>query len=144
MNIFKLIGISALLLLASCATVQVKPLDTNNHKVRQISIILNKKVKVKDFTDVLIERLKLHNIHAVVLDEKNIPAKGYSITYTARRSHDFVLFLASAELHLHHNGSEVANASYKVPNFMNFDTSKFNSTETKMNPVIDKLMNFTK
>ena len=135
-------GVFLLLFLASCTTVEVQPVDTTAHVIKKVTVLVNNDVAVKDFISVLEKRILFHGMTCYVSRDNDDKGKGYVLTYTARRSWDHILFLNYAELNLSYNGELIAHAVYKMPNAIH--VNKFDSTETKMNPVIDELFGYLK
>jgi hypothetical protein len=62
------------------------------------------------------------------------------LSYTARRSWDFAPYLAQAELWLRQDGKQVGYAEYHLVGGGGFSLTKWQGTKTKMDPVIDQLL----
>ena len=64
----------------------------------------------------------------------------YVLTYTALRSWDLTVYLSHAELHLFRNGRQIASAEYHLNGKGGLALTKFKSTESKMDGVMDQLL----
>jgi hypothetical protein len=64
----------------------------------------------------------------------------FILTYTARQSWDFVTYLSHAELRIEQQGRTVASAEYHLRGKGGFSLLKWQGTRTKMDPVIDELL----
>ncbi|WP_064037017.1 Sbal_3080 family lipoprotein [Methylomonas methanica] len=126
--------------LAACTSIQVKPLDSSL-AVSKICIEKNEKVIVSDFLEIVRSGIDKHGIATEVFDSKASASCGVVLTYTALQKWDFVTFLSHAELWLRdQNGKQIGYAEYHLTGGGGFDFSKWASTESKMNPVIDQLL----
>lgn len=123
--------------LSGCATVSVKPVDISENQISEVCIKLNPKVIVPEFTDILEEGFLRHGIKTKIYAE--IPPQcNYSLTYVAFQKWDFVLYLSSARLDLYKGDRLIGYANRDGGNGLAF--SKFDSTRTKINPMIDQLL----
>ena len=137
-----LITLSSVLALSltACTSVQVKPLDSSL-VVSKVCIEENEKVIVPQFLEIVRSGFDRHGIASEVFPSKPPASCGVVLTYTALRKWDFVPFLSHAELWLRdQNGKQVGYAEYHLTGGGGFDFSKWASTESKMNPVIDQLL----
>ena len=64
----------------------------------------------------------------------------YILSYTASQTWDFTTYLAYAELRLENNNRKIASAEYRLRGGGGLALMKWQSTKTKMDPVIDKLL----
>ncbi|GAB3023240.1 hypothetical protein GCM10027285_01190 [Oleiagrimonas citrea] len=127
------------LMLASCTSVQVRPLVTKD-KVDLICIQRNPAVKVDDFVMVLQRHIDAHGIASRVFDGTKPDDCHYVLTYTARRSWDFSPYLSVAHLWLQKDGRGVASSDYHLRGKGGLALTKWQGTEAKIGPVIDKLL----
>ena len=129
----------SVLFLTGCTSVQVSPLDSSL-AVSKICIEENEKVIVPQFLEIIRSGFDRHGIASDVFLRP--PAScGVVLTYTALRKWDFVPFLSHAELWLRDkDGKQVGYAAYHLTGGGGFDFSKWASTESKMDPVIDELL----
>lgn len=132
--------ICATLFVVSCTSIQVQPLDPSL-SVSKVCIEKNSKVLVSDFLDVLKTGFNRHNIDTQVFAEKAPDACQAILTYTALRSWEFTPYLSVAELWLHDQSGElIAHAKYHLKGKGGLSLTKWAGTESKMIPVIDKLL----
>lgn len=128
------------ILLSACTSIQVKPLDSSL-AVSKICIEKNEKVIVPEFLEIVRNGIDKHGIASEVFDSKAPSSCGVVLTYTALQKWDFVTFLSHAEVWLRdQNGKQIGYAEYHLTGGGGFDFSKWASTESKMNPVIDQLL----
>ena len=129
----------SVLFLTGCTSVQVRPLDSSL-AVSKICIEENEKVIVPHFLEIIRSGFDRHQIASDVFLKPPVSC-GVVLTYTALRKWDFVPFLSHAELWLRDkDGKQVGYAEYHLTGGGGFDFSKWASTESKMNPVIDELL----
>jgi hypothetical protein len=94
---------------------------------------------VDDFLGTLQRGFARHGIDTRLY--KQIPASGCPqvLSYTARRSWSVVTYLSLAELRIRdEEGRQLASAYYRFRGLL--AVRKWQSTETKMTPVIDQLL----
>jgi hypothetical protein len=123
--------------ITACTSVDVKPLDASLD-VQHVCIQRNPKVTLDGFVPMLEEGFARHGIATRVIEQTQTCE--YVLTYTALRSWDITTYLSHAELHLLHNGREIANAEFHLNGKGGFAFTKFKGTESKMNPIIDQLL----
>jgi hypothetical protein len=141
-NMNYLISLPALLafFLAACTSVQVRPLEPKL-SVSKICIEENEKVIVPQFLEIVRSGFDRHGISTEVFTSTPPTSCSVVLTYTALRHWDFVPFLSHAELWLRdQKGKQVGYAEYHLTGGGGLDFSKWASTESKMNPVIDQLL----
>jgi hypothetical protein len=63
----------------------------------------------------------------------------FILTYTARRSWDLAPYLSTAEIWLKRDGEQVGYADYHLIGKGGLSLMKWQSTKTKMDPVVDQL-----
>ena len=130
----------SIILITGCTSVQVTPLEPSL-SVSKICIEQNEKVIVPEFLDIVRSGFTRHGIESEVYPKKPPNSCDITLTYTATQHWDFVLFMSDAELWLNNQkGQQVAYAQYHLIGGGGFDFSKWTSTESKMNPVIDKML----
>lgn len=120
-----------------CTSVTVKPVSPKE-KITSICIENNDTVIVDGFIMVLRDAISRHNISSKVVEKNTSKDCEYVLTYDANQGWDFVLYLRQADVHLEKNGMIVGSAEYH--HYGGFDFSKYASTKSKMDPVMDQLL----
>ena len=139
MKILPLIYIIILCLVSGCTSTQILPLSSSLN-VSKVCIEKNEKVIVPNFLKIIRAGFKRHGIETEVINGVD-QSCSVTCTYTALRSWDFTPYLSHAELLLRNkNGKRIAYAEYHLVNGGGFALNKWASTDSKMNPVIDKLL----
>ena len=64
----------------------------------------------------------------------------YVLSYTARRSWDITTYMSTASLSLTRNGRSVASANYRLRGKGGMSLTKFKSTESKLDDIMDELL----
>lgn len=154
------------LLVSGCTSVTVKPLDAS-YNVKRICIRENPKVSFDDIVQVITDGLRRHKIEgefiASTLDKAKIQDEDlgkpdqyymeltpvtddcdFNLTYTARRSWDFVTYLSTADISISDKKSVIANANYHLINKGGLSFFKWQGVKTKIDPVMDELLKFYK
>jgi hypothetical protein len=131
--------VGSCLLLTACTSVTVKRPDPAL-SIKHVCIQENPKVWVSDFLPVLREGFDRHGISTNVYSGTKPENCEYVLTYTALQSWDFAPYLSHAELWLDKNGRQVAYAEYHLVGRGGLSLMKWQGTKTKMDPVIDELL----
>lgn len=129
--------IGVIVVVTACTSVQVRPASTHTKNIRHICIQNNPAVTVGDFVPVVQKRLQYHGISSSIINKGTCE---FELQYSARRSWDTVTYLSWAELKLYKNGTLIGDAEYKLKGKGGLSLLKWQSVETKMNPVIDALL----
>lgn len=138
-KITSVIGVIALL--SACTSVRVDPVSyTQQQNFQDVCIVNNTKVIVKDFVPTIQKRLMYHGVRSRVIDANATEFCQYRMEYTAKRSWDLAPYLSSAELRVYQNQAMIAQAEYHLRGQGGLALNKFSSVESKMNPVVDKLL----
>ncbi|WP_196762050.1 Sbal_3080 family lipoprotein [Eikenella corrodens] len=124
---------------SACTSIKVQPVGASEN-IKEICIQKNPNVQDRDFLNVLQNRLAYHHIQSQILENRELQSCVYSMTYTALRTWDITTYLSHAELYLYKNGRQIAQAEYHLLGGGGLTFSKFDSTQTKMEPVIDQLL----
>ena len=127
-----------IVLSSACTTIRVEPLKT---PLASLCIEENPAVQVDDFLSTLQRGFARHGIDTRLY--KQIPGSGCPqvLSYTARRSWSVVTYLSLAELRIRdEKGRQLASAYYRFRGRGLLAVKKWQSTETKMTPVIDQLL----
>ena len=123
--------------LSACTSVKVKPVDASLN-IQNVCIQENQKVTLDGFIPMLQEGFARHGISTRVIPDHRTCE--FVLTYTALRSWDVTVYLSHAELHLLHNGQEIASAEYHLRGKGGLSLTKFKRVQSKMDPVIDELL----
>lgn len=132
-------GLAAVTAIAitGCTSIQVEPLSV---LPTSICIQENPKVQVDDFVPVLQKGLTNRGIASMVYKQPP-PTCEYRLTYVAYRSWDFVTYLSKADLEIFDaQNRSVGAAHYHLRGKGGLAMTKWQSTETKMAPVLDQLL----
>lgn len=161
----KLMIVIAGLSIGGCTSVTVRPLDAS-YNVKRICIRENPKVLVTDLVPVITEGLTRHHLEsefiASNLDKEKLrdedegsdryymgitPAPNgcdFNLTYTARQSWDFTTYLSTADIEISNKTDVIATANYHLVNKGGLSFFKWQDVKTKIDPVIDELLQFYK
>lgn len=132
-----LVYLIAAIAVSACTSVDVRPVDPSLN-VQHVCIQENRKVTLDGFLPMLEEGFARHGISTQVIPDTRTCE--YTLTYTALRSWDITVYLSHAELHLLHQGQEIATAEFHLNGKGGFAPTKFKGTRSKMDPVIDQLL----
>ncbi len=130
---------SLFLLTAACTAVDVKPVDSSV-QMNHVCIERNTRVQVTDFISVLEDGFARHGISTQVVNGDASRRCEFVLYYTALRSWDMKPYLSHAELRLRQNRQLIASADYHLRGKGGFSVMKWSSTESKIGPVVDKLL----
>lgn len=139
MNFRILSGFFVVLLLTSCTSIRVQPID-RALDLKHVCIQENPKVIVPDFLTVLREGFDRHGISTEVFSGAALDRCEYILTYTALQSWDFTTYLSHAELRLERKGRKVGYAEFHLTGKGGFSLMKWEGTRAKIDPVIDELL----
>ena len=129
-------------LLSGCTSIQVQPAKKLS-STSPVCIINNPKVIVSGFIDVIREGFSRHNIPTMIIEESAANTCDVTLTYTALQSWDLALYLSHAELHLWQRGIQIGSAQFHLNGKGGYALTKYKSTKSKMDPVIDQLLSGT-
>ena len=132
-------GLSAAIVLSGCTSLAVQPVDEDLN-VRHVCIQNNPQVTIEGFTGYLQDDFKRHGITTEVFNGQRPNHCEYVLYYTARRSWDIKAFMSTAELKLRRNSDLVASADYHLKGKGGFSLTKFASTESKLDNIVDELL----
>ena len=126
-------------ILTSCTSVKVTPLD-RSYNLSHICIENNEKVIVNNFVNVIEDSFQARSISTEIYSGETPEYCKYILKYTALQSWDMALYLSHAELRLFKDNTRIAYAEYHLRGKGGFSLVKWASVESKMKPVIDKLL----
>jgi hypothetical protein len=127
-----------LTLISACTTVNVSEVDASANRISDVCVERNERVQVSDFLRIVEQGFLRHGIETSVYEGKAPENCEYVLSYTAERGWDIKPFLDYAELRLKHRSKTIGTAEYRHSG--GFGLNKWASTETKMTPVIDRLL----
>ena len=139
MKLIKILGLLVIITLAGCTSTKVEPVAQNLNK--NICVIANNKVIVPGFLDVVRTEFSNYGYNTRVFTG-NLPAScSIILSYTATRSWDITPYMTDSELWLRDSsGNQLGYAKYHLVGGGGFALKKWASVETKMKPVIKKLL----
>ena len=132
-------GILAAIAFAGCTAVTVRPVDSSLH-MKHVCIKENPAVIVPGFLDVLRDGFDRHGISSKVVSGEMPPGCEFQATYTALRSWDLTTYLSHAEIRIEKDGRQIGYAEYHLIGKGGYSMMKWQGVKTKMNPVIDALL----
>lgn len=135
--------LSGLWFVSGCNSYKVQALPYDP-EMKRVVVVVNPKVVVPDFIDVMADEFNARNIKVFFAPE-NYTAKHdeYVVRYLALRSWDFAPYLADATVRISKNGLLVAKGHYHHRGgSCSLDIfTKWRSTERKMKVLYNKLFN---
>lgn len=129
--------------LVGCTSIQVNnATGFNPESIRQVCIVDNPKVIIKDFNQIVEHSFARYNIDAKTYkDTDNLSLCQTTLNYTATRSWDMAPYMVAAQFNLLQNGRQVSEASFRLRGNGGLALNKWRSTETKINELVDQLLN---
>jgi len=124
---------------AGCTSISVRPVSPEL-AIADVCIEENPKVIVDDFLSVVRDGFDRHGIATKVVTRPTPKECEYVLTYTAFKNWDLGAYLHHAELRLERNGRIIGSAEYHLVGQGGLSLMKWQSTKTKMDPVIDELL----
>ena len=134
-----LVTVPAALALTACTSINVQPVDPALN-VQHVCIQENTAVIIDDFVEYLQDDFARYGITTEVIGNQRPRHCEYVLSYTARRSWDMTPYMSTADLTLTRNGQRIANANYYLKGKGGFALSKYASTESKLDNVVDQLL----
>ena len=133
----------AIIAITGCTSIQINNTsEFHPESIRQVCIVNNPKVIIKDFNGIVERSFSRYGIEAKTYQENdNLSLCQTTLHYTALRSWDFAPYMVSAQFNLLQNGRQVSEASFRLKGNGGFALNKWRSTETKFNELIDQLLN---
>lgn len=137
--IASLIGLA----LGGCTSIQINnATGFNPESIQQVCIVDNPKVVIKDFNQIIERSFKRYNIVAKTYkDTDNLSLCQTTLIYTATRSWDMAPYMVAAQFNLLQSGRQVSEASFRLRGNGGLAPNKWRSTETKINELVDQLLN---
>lgn len=134
-----LLAILTLGVMAGCTSVNIRPLSPELN-INEICIEQNPKVIVGDFLPVVRDGFERHGLKTKIVNSPAPNECEYVLTYTALKTWDLGTYMHHAELRIEHGGRTVGFAEYHLTGKGGLSLMKWQSTKTKMDPVIDELL----
>jgi len=128
-----------LLGMSGCTSVSVRPVPAGQ-TIKSVCIRENPKVAVSDFVDTLVAGFARHGINAKVITATADAKDEFVVTYGAYRKWDMAPYLVDATIRIEKNGEIVASAEYHLKGGGGLSLAKWNSTKSKIDPVINELL----
>ncbi|MDT8408046.1 MAG: Sbal_3080 family lipoprotein [Wenzhouxiangellaceae bacterium] len=131
--------LSTVILFAGCTVIDVKQVDSS-HEIDHVCIEDNPKAIVADFVRIVEDAFHDHGITTEVYSGNMLDNCVFKLTYTALRSWDFSPYLSHAELRLFNGSERIGYAEYHLKGKGGLALNKWASVESKMTPVVNKLL----
>jgi hypothetical protein len=116
----------------------VYPVNSNKYHIKKVCIERNNKVTLEEFLPIMVEALKHNNVKSKIYDNKVPNTCQYELKYIAYSRWDLYLYLKDATIEIYTNKELIASAIFKGASGLN--PAKRKSTESKVNPLINKLL----
>lgn len=129
----------SIVVVSGCTSVNVRPVSSELD-IENVCIEENPKVIVGDFISVLRSGFNRHGVSTVVVNRPAPDECEYVLTYTALQNWDLGTYMHHADLWLRRGGTMVGSAEYRLAGKGGLSLMKWQSTKTKMDPVIDELL----
>ena len=140
--IIRVLLFSVVLCLVGCSTnIEVSPLQYDKN-LKEISLINNPKVIVRQYVPTLELYFARHGIGVKRVSESTeLGPDEYGIRYSARQSWTITTYLSDAYVDVYKGNKVVAVGKFHlVGGSFCLSLSKWNRTETKMKPVLEELL----
>lgn len=134
-----LICLTAILTASACTSLAVHSVDPALN-VQHVCIRDNPQVIIDGFIGYLQEDFQRHGITTEVIGGERPRQCEYVLSYTARRSWDLTPYMSTASVSLTRNGRGIANANYRLKGKGGMSLTKYKSTETKLDGIMDELL----
>ena len=128
-----------LFFITGCTTVNVK-LPQSSYHITHVCIRENPQVPVEEFLDVMRAGFTRHGITSEMVGPEDFIPGEYIVSYTASRNWDFDWYMTHAEIYIQKDERIIASATYHLKLNGGWTFSKYESVETKLDPVMDELL----
>lgn len=130
---------------SGCNTITATSL-TSNLKIKKIYIKKNDKVREPNVPELIQDSLLRYGIQSEVVDDIDQKKHEYAIRYSVLRAEDMVIFVRYAEMYLIKGDEIIRSAEFNsnIEGIGGLSFSKFKSTKSKINLLIDALLNESK
>jgi hypothetical protein len=127
----------------SCTSVEVSPISPEN-KMSAVKIRTNPKVIVSEFVPVLVDGFQRNGIATQIISETADVQDAYIVDYVAYKTWDFVTYMHQADVNVTKNGRKLGHAHYYLRFEGGLALTKFASTKSKMDPLLDQMLQHVK
>lgn len=134
-----LVCLPAAVAVSACTSISVQPVDPDLN-VQHVCIQDNPQVIIDGFVEYLQDDFARYGITTEVIGTRRPRHCEFVLSYTARRSWDMTPYMSTADLTLTRNGYRIANANSSLQGKGGFALSKYASTESKLDNVVDQLL----
>jgi hypothetical protein len=129
----------ALFLITGCTTISVSKIDRTSTPITLLCIEENPRSEVADLLSFLEHSFQSYGIRTAVYRQNSVPATcEYSLWYNSTEGWDIGYYLNFAEIRVRRGAETVATATYHHGGGFGFN--KWQSTETKLTPVVEELL----
>jgi len=135
----RIIALFIIVMISACTAVTVIPVDASLN-ARHVCIQDNPRVTISNFVQIVRDGFQRHGVSTEVFSNLKPAHCEFILTYTARRSWDIATYMSIAELVLMKDSLVVARANYHLRGKGGLALTKWASTKSKMDPVIDELL----
>ena len=133
-------AVLAVILASGCTSVTVRPVDKSLGMKHVCIENCSERCFDGDMLDVIRDGFQRHGIASQVYTGDVPDQCEYHLTYMCNRTWDLATYLRHAELTLFRGRNQVGFAEFDLIQGGGFALTKFQSTKTKMDPVIDELL----
>lgn len=125
---------------SGCSAITVRPVNTAS-EIRHVCIEDSEKTCFDgQMIGVIRDGFERHAITSQVYSG-NLPSEcEYQLSYMCERTWDLATYMKHAELRLYKGKNQIGYAEYHLKGGGGFSLMKWQSTKTKMDPVIDELL----
>lgn len=124
---------------AGCTSVSVKPVDRDAYPIASICIEENKAVNHSGFLPMLENNLSQHSIQSQRYSGLIPSGCDYTLHYVANWAWDLAAYLRDADISVRKGSDIIGNGNFHLRGGGGFALTKFDSAESKINPVLDKV-----
>lgn len=126
---------------ASCTSIKVRPVNTPS-EIKHACIEDGQKTCFDGrMMDIIRDGFQRNGITTTVVYPGKLPPEcEYHLTYYCERTWDMASYMHHAELRLYRGNEQIGYAEYHLKGQGGFSLMKWQSTRTKMDPVIDELL----
>jgi hypothetical protein len=130
----------ALVLASGCTSIKVRPVDST-WKIRHACIKDCEQMCLDgQMMGVIRDGFERHGITTQIYSGDLPSACEYNLSYFCELTWDMATYMKHAELRLYRGNAQIGYAEYHLTGGGGFSLMKWQSTKTKMDPVIDELL----